>query len=55
MTDETSPDFYGKRLPFIDPDKSPQNPGPESSALGDPGAQERRSRGRQARQWRLYC
>ena len=33
VTDEKSPDFYGKRFPFIDPDKSPLNQGPESSAL----------------------
>jgi phage tail sheath protein FI len=33
VTKETSPDFYGKRFPFIDPDKSPLNQGPESSAL----------------------
>jgi hypothetical protein len=33
VTDEHSPDFYGKRFPFIDPDKSPLNQGPESSAL----------------------
>ena len=34
VTDENSPDFYGKRFPFIDPDKSLLNQGPESSALG---------------------
>jgi phage tail sheath protein FI len=32
--DETSPDFYGKRVPFIDLDKGETNQGPESSALG---------------------
>ena len=34
VTDETSPDFYGKRVPFIDLDKGETNEGPESSALG---------------------
>jgi phage tail sheath protein FI len=34
VTDETSPDFYGKRVPFIDLDKGDINQGPESSALG---------------------
>ena len=34
VTDETSPDFYGKRVPFVDLDKSETNQGPESSALG---------------------
>jgi uncharacterized protein len=34
VTDETSPDFYGKRVPFIDLDKGDTNQGPESSALG---------------------
>src|SRR6266567_1488601 len=35
VVDERSPDFYGKRLPFIDLDKSPtKNQGTESSALG---------------------
>ena len=34
VTDENSPDFYGKRLPFIDRDKGETNQGPESSALG---------------------
>ena len=34
VTDETSPDFYGKRVPFIDLDKGDKNEGPESSALG---------------------
>jgi phage tail sheath protein FI len=33
-TDETSPDFYGKRIPFVDLDKGETNQGPESSALG---------------------
>jgi phage tail sheath protein FI len=33
-TDETSPDFYGKRFPFVDLDKGETNQGPESSALG---------------------
>jgi uncharacterized protein len=33
VTDESSPDFYGKRFPYIDPDKGPLNQGPESSAL----------------------
>ena len=34
VTDEKSPDFYGKRVPFIDLDKGETNQGPESSALG---------------------
>lgn len=34
VADETSPDFYGKRFPFIDLDKGETNQGPESSALG---------------------
>jgi len=34
VADESSPDFYGKRLPFIDLDKGETNQGPESSALG---------------------
>ena len=34
VTDETSPDFYGKRVPFIDLAKGEANQGPESSALG---------------------
>src|SRR4051812_36442253 len=34
VTDETSPDFYGKRVPFIDLEKGETNQGPESSALG---------------------
>jgi len=34
VTDESSPDFYGKRLPFIDLEKGEANQGPESSALG---------------------
>jgi len=34
VTDETSPDFYAKRVPFIDLDKGETNEGPESSALG---------------------
>jgi phage tail sheath protein FI len=33
VTDEKSPDFYGKRLNFVDMDKGPQNQGPEASAL----------------------
>lgn len=33
VVDETSPDFYGKRLNFVDLDKGPQNQGPEASAL----------------------
>jgi phage tail sheath protein FI len=33
VVDEKSPDFYGKRLNFIDLDKGPQNQGPDSSAL----------------------
>lgn len=33
-TDETSPDYYGKRVPFIDLEKGEANQGPESSALG---------------------
>jgi phage tail sheath protein FI len=32
--DESSPDFYAKRVPFIDLDKGETNQGPESSALG---------------------
>ena len=32
-TDERSPDYYGKRVPFIDLDKGETNQGPESSAL----------------------
>src|SRR4029453_14884984 len=34
VTDESSPDFYGKRVPFIDLEKGETNQGPESSALG---------------------
>ena len=34
VVDEKSPDFYGKRVPFIDLDKGETNQGPESSALG---------------------
>jgi uncharacterized protein len=34
VADETSPDFYGKRLPFIDLDKGETNQGADSSALG---------------------
>jgi phage tail sheath protein FI len=34
VVDEASPDFYGKRVPFIDLDKGETNQGPESSALG---------------------
>ena len=33
VVDETSPDFYGKRVPFIDLEKGDANQGPESSAL----------------------
>ncbi len=33
-TDESSPDYYGKRVPFIDLEKGETNQGPESSALG---------------------
>jgi phage tail sheath protein FI len=33
-TDESSPDFYGKRVPFIDLEKGETNQGAESSALG---------------------
>lgn len=33
-TNETSPDYYGKRVPFIDLDKGETNQGAESSALG---------------------
>jgi phage tail sheath protein FI len=33
VTNEKSPDFYGKRLNFVDMDKGPQNQGPEASAL----------------------
>ena len=34
VTDETSPDFYAKRVPFVDLEKGDTNQGPESSALG---------------------
>jgi phage tail sheath protein FI len=34
VTDESSPDYYGKRVPFIDLEKGETNQGPESSALG---------------------
>ena len=34
VTDETSPDFYGKRVNFVDLEKGDANQGPESSALG---------------------
>lgn len=34
VLDETSPDYFGKRFPFIDRAKSETNQGPESSALG---------------------
>lgn len=34
VTDESSPDFYGKRVNFVDLDKGETNQGPESSALG---------------------
>lgn len=33
VTDETSPDFYGKRFPLIDKEIGDTNQGPESSAL----------------------
>ncbi len=32
--DESSPDYFGKRVPFIDLGKGSENQGPESSALG---------------------
>jgi phage tail sheath protein FI len=34
VADESSPDFYGKRFPFVDLEKGDINQGPESSALG---------------------
>ena len=34
VVDETLPDYYGKRLPFIDLDKGDTNQGAESSTLG---------------------
>jgi uncharacterized protein len=34
VTEETSPDYYGKRFPFVDLEKGETNQGPESSALG---------------------
>jgi phage tail sheath protein FI len=34
VTDESSPDYYGKRVPFVDLDKGAANQGPDSSALG---------------------
>jgi phage tail sheath protein FI len=34
VLDENSPDYFGKRVPFIDLDKGLTNQGPESSALG---------------------
>lgn len=34
VVDETSPDFYEKRVPFVDLDKGETNQGPASSALG---------------------
>lgn len=34
VIDEKSPDFYGKRLPFVDLGKGDVNEGPDSSALG---------------------
>ena len=34
VTDENSPDYYGKRVPFIDEAKGETNQGPDSSALG---------------------
>jgi phage tail sheath protein FI len=33
VTDESSPDYYGKRVPFIDLDKGELNQGPQSSSL----------------------
>lgn len=33
VTNEVSPDFYAKRINFIDLDKGPQNQGPDASAL----------------------
>jgi phage tail sheath protein FI len=33
-TDENSPDYYGKRMPFVDLEKGDANQGVESSALG---------------------
>ena len=33
VTDENSPDFYGKRVPFVDKEKGPTNQGPDSSGL----------------------
>jgi uncharacterized protein len=33
VVDERSPDFYGKRLNFVDMDKGPKNQGPDASAL----------------------
>jgi phage tail sheath protein FI len=33
VTDERSPDFYGKRLNFVDLAKGPQNQGPDASGL----------------------
>ena len=34
VVNETSPDFYGKRFPFVDLAKGDKNQGPDSSALG---------------------
>lgn len=34
VVDESSPDYFGKRFPFVDLDKGEANQGPESSALG---------------------
>ncbi|BBU33485.1 hypothetical protein BTHE68_72190 (plasmid) [Burkholderia sp. THE68] len=34
VLNESSPDYFGKRLPFIDFDKGDVNQGPDSSALG---------------------
>ena len=34
VTEENSPDYYGKRFPFIDEAKGDTNQGPDSSALG---------------------
>jgi uncharacterized protein len=34
VANESSPDYYGKRIPFIDLDKGETNQGPPSSALG---------------------
>lgn len=34
VTDENSPDFYGKRFPLVDLDKGEKKEGPDSSTLG---------------------